>query len=285
MDRFINFNKPANMTSHDAVNIIRKIFQTKKVGHAGTLDPLATGILPIAINRATKFIEYIADCDKTYRAEIFFGMSTDSGDLSGKIITQTENFFMPTISDIQAVTKNFIGEITQTPSKFSAIKINGRKAYELSRKNISFDMPSRIIKINRINILRVDKNIVTAEIDCGKGTYIRTLAEDIGKAFNIPTTLKSLCRVRVGNFILDNSATIEDLKKSPEKFCMSVEDCLNFRKFYLPEHRLKAFRNGLSTTVRADNELVKVYIGEKFLGVGKIFNNELRSAKLIDTEI
>ena len=285
MDFFINFNKPANMTSHDAVNIIRKIFQTKKVGHAGTLDPLATGILPIAINRATKFIEYIADCDKTYRAEIFFGMSTDSGDLSGKIITQTENFFMPTISDIQAVNKNFIGEITQTPSKFSAIKINGRKAYELSRKNISFDMPSRIIKINRINILSVDKNIVTAEIDCGKGTYIRTLAEDIGKAFNIPTTLKSLCRVRVGNFILDNSATIEDLKKSPEKFCMSVEDCLNFRKFYLPEHRLKAFRNGLSTTVRADNEIVSVYIGEKFLGVGKIFNNELRSAKLIDTEI
>ena len=285
MDRFINFNKPTDMTSHDAVNIIRKIFQTKKVGHAGTLDPLATGILPIAINRATKFIEYIADCDKTYRAEIFFGMSTDSGDMSGKIITQTENFFMPTISDIQAVTKNFIGEITQTPSKFSAIKINGRKAYELSRKNISFDMPSRVIKINRINILRVDKNIVTAEIDCGKGTYIRTLAEDIGKAFNIPTTLKSLCRVRVGNFILDNSATIEDLKKSPEKFCMSVEDCLNFRKFYLPEHRLKAFRNGLSTTVRADNEIVSVYIGEKFLGVGKIFNNELRSAKLIDTEI
>ena len=156
---------------------------------------------------------------------------------------------------------------------------------ELSRKNISFDMPSRIIKINRINILSVDKNIVTAEIDCGKGTYIRTLAEDIGKAFNIPTTLKNLCRVRVGNFNLDNSATIEDLKIAPEKFCVPVEDCLNFRKFFLLEHRLKAFRNGLSTTVRADDELVKVYCGEKFLGVGKILNNELYAAKLIDTEI
>lgn len=285
MDSFINLNKSANMTSHDAVNIVRKIFQTKKVGHAGTLDPFATGILPIAINRATKFIEYIADHEKTYRAEILFGMSTDSGDPDGKIILNTDNFTMPTVIEIQSVTKNFIGEISQTPSKFSAIKINGRKAYDLARKNISFDMPSRIIKINRIEILRVDKNILTAEIDCGKGTYIRSLAEDIGKAFNIPTTLKSLCRLRVGNFNIDNAATIEDLKNSPEKFCVPVENCLNFRKFFLPAHRLKAYCNGLPTTVRADNELVKVYCNEKFLGVGKIFDGELRSAKLIDTEI
>lgn len=280
-DGFINLNKPANMTSHDAVNIVRKIFQTKKVGHGGTLDPAATGILPVAINRATKFIEYITDNDKTYRAEIFFGMATDSGDMDGEIISSTENFSMPAISELQAVAKNFVGEISQTPSKFSAIKINGRKAYELTRKNISFDMPSRIVRINRIEILRVEKNIVTAEIDCGKGTYIRSLAEDIGAYFKIPTALKSLCRLRVGNFNIENSVTLEDLKNAPEKFCVPVENCLNFRKFFLPEHRLKAFCNGLPTDINADDELVKVYVGEKFLGVGKIFNGELKSAKMI----
>lgn len=280
-DGFINLNKPANMTSHDAVNIVRKIFQTKKVGHGGTLDPAATGILPVAINRATKFIEYITDHDKTYRAEIFFGMATDSGDMDGEIISSTENFSMPTISELQAASKNFVGEISQTPSKFSAIKINGRKAYELTRKNISFDMPSRIVRINRIEILRVEKNIVTAEIDCGKGTYIRSLAEDIGAYFKIPTALKSLCRLRVGNFNIENSVTLEDLKIAPEKFCVPVENCLNFRKFFLPEHRLKAFCNGLPTDINADDELVKVYVGEKFLGVGKIFNGELKSAKMI----
>ena len=218
MDGFINLNKAAGMTSHDAVNFVRKIFQTKKVGHAGTLDPLATGILPVAIGRATKFIEYLSDCDKTYRAEIFFGIETDSGDLDGKILRQEENFSMPTLEQLQSVTKNFIGEIEQTPPKFSAIKINGRKAYDLARKNLDFEMPRRKIKINSFEILQVEKNFVTAEIDCAKGTYIRSLAQDFGKIFNLPTTLKSLQRLRVGNFFLRDSVTLDELKISPEKY-------------------------------------------------------------------
>ena len=178
MDGFINLNKAADMTSHDAVNFVRKIFQTKKVGHAGTLDPLATGILPIAVGRATKFIEYLSDCDKTYRAEIFFGIETDSGDISGKLLRQEENFFMPSIEQLKIAAKNFVGEIEQTPPKFSAIKINGRKAYDLARKNLDFEMPRRKIKINGFEILQVEENLVTAEIDCAKGTYIRSLAAD-----------------------------------------------------------------------------------------------------------
>ena len=277
---FINFNKAANMTSHDAVNFLRKIFQTKKIGHGGTLDPAATGVLPIAIGRATKFLEYLADCDKTYRAEILFGTSTDSGDLDGKIISQIENFLMPSTEILKSTAKNFLGEIEQTPPKFSAIKINGQKAYDLARKNIDFEIPKRRIKIFRFEILNVEKNLVTAEIDCSKGTYIRTLAADFGKSLNLPATLKSLQRIRVGNFELKNSVTLEDLKNSPEKFLLPVENYLPFEKFFLPAHRVKAFLNGLPTNLDESDKIVRVFADEKFLGVGKIFAGELRSEKI-----
>ena len=279
-DGFINFNKAAGMTSHDAVNFLRKIFQTKKIGHGGTLDPSAFGVLPIAVGRATKFLEYLTDCSKTYRAEILFGISTDSGDLDGKIISRLENFSMPTFDEIQTATKNFLGEIEQTPPKFSAIKINGQKAYNLARKNIDFEIPKRQVKIFRFEILKVEKNFVTAEIDCSKGTYIRSLAEDFGESLKLPATLKSLQRIRAGKFSLENSVTLDDLKISPEKFLLPVENYLTFRKFFLPSHRVKAFLNGLPTDVRTENEIVKVFSDEKFLGVGKISGGELRSEKI-----
>lgn len=278
---FINFNKAAGMTSHDAVNFLRKIFQTKKIGHGGTLDPAATGVLPIAVGRATKFLEYLTDCDKTYRAEILLGTSTDSGDLDGKIISQTENFSMPTLGELQIASKKFIGEIEQTPPKFSAIKINGQKAYDLARKNIDFEIPKRLVKIYRLEILNVEKNIVTVEIDCSKGTYIRSLAIDFGESLNLPTTLKNLQRTRVGNFKIENSVTLGELKSNGENFLLPVEDCLNFEKFFLPVHRVKAFLNGLPTNVNESDKIVKVYADEKFLGVGKIFSGELRSAKIV----
>ena len=279
-DGFINLNKAAGMTSHDAVNFLRKIFQTKKVGHGGTLDPAATGVLPVAIGRGTKFLEYLADCDKTYRAEILFGISTDSGDLDGEIISRQENFSMPTPNELNGAAKKFIGEIEQTPPKFSAIKINGQKAYDLARKNIDFEIPKRLVKIYRMEILRIEKNLATVEVDCSKGTYIRSLAIDFGKIFNLPTTLKSLQRTRVGNFKLENSVTIDGLKSDCEKFLLPVDDGLSFEKFFLPAHRVKAFLNGLPTNLNQPDKIVKVYADEKFLGVGKILAGELRSAKI-----
>lgn len=279
-NNFLNFNKAAGMTSHDAVNFLRKIFQTKKIGHGGTLDPAATGILPIAVGRATKFLEYLADSDKTYRAEIFFGILTDTGDLDGKIISKIENFSMPSIKILKEKTKNFLGDIEQTPPKFSAIKINGQKAYNLARKNVDFEIPKRKVKIFRFEILNVEKNFFTAEIDCSKGTYIRSLAEDFGKSLNLPATLKSLQRIRAGNFSIENAVTLEDLKISPEKFLLPVENYLPFENFFLPAHRIKPFLNGLPTDVFEKNKIVKVFSEEKFLGLGKILNGELKSEKI-----
>ena len=286
IDGFINLNKPAGMTSHDAVNIVRKIFGTKKVGHAGTLDPAAVGILPIAVGQATKFIEYISDFDKTYRAEILFGVSTNTGDLEGEILSKAENIQLPHIDALKSILARFTGQIEQTPPKHSAIKINGRKAYDLARKNIDFEIPRRVVTINKIEILRVEENILTLEIDCSKGTYIRSLAVDIGESLNLPATLKFLQRVRVGNFNLENSATIDDLKTEGKKFLLPIDSCLqHLKKFKLTSRRIKAFCNGLPTNISASDELVRVYAEGKFLGVGKIFNGELRAAKLfVDSE-
>ena len=282
-DGFVNLNKPAGMTSHDAVNFLRKIFLTRKVGHAGTLDPAACGVLPVAINRATKFVEYLADCDKSYRAEILFGVATDSGDLDGKIISRAENFFMPTADELNATLKNFVGEIEQTPPKFSAIKIHGRKAYDLARKNLDFEMPSRRVKIFRLELVDLEKNSATIEIDCGKGTYVRSLAIDIGERLNLPATLKNLIRLRVGNFELKNSLTFDEIKKIGANCLLPIENCLeHLPTFELNEKRIRAFMNGLPTTIHApDEKFLRIISGGKFLGVGRIERGELRSSKII----
>lgn len=279
-DGFINLNKPSGMTSHDAVNHVRRIFSTRKVGHAGTLDPQACGVLPIAINRATKFIEYLADCDKTYRAEILFGLSTDSGDLEGSIVARADDFDMPTADKLNATLKDFVGEIEQTPPKFSAIKINGRKAYDLARKDIAFNMPSRNVKINRLELFTLSKDTATIEIDCGKGTYIRSLAIDIGERLNLPTTLKSLVRLRVGDFNLNDAL---DIKNIGADNLLPIEDCLNhLPRFELDERRIKAFLNGLPTTIKADDvKALRICAGGKFLGVGRIERGELRASKIV----
>lgn len=280
IDGFINLNKPAGMTSHDAVNRVRKIFSTRKVGHAGTLDPAASGVLPIAINRATKFIEYLADCDKSYRAEIIFGVATDSGDLEGEIIARAENFTMPTRDELNDALKDFVGEIEQTPPKFSAIKIHGRKAYDLARKNISFDMPRRLVKIYRLEVVELGENSATIEIDCGKGTYIRSLAIDLGERLNLPAALKNLVRLRVGNFRLDDALNFDDL--SDEKI-LPIETCIkHLPRFELAEHRVRAFMNGLPTNIRAaDEKFLRVFSNGKFLGIGRIERGELRSSKIL----
>ncbi|MBR3498917.1 MAG: tRNA pseudouridine(55) synthase TruB [Selenomonadaceae bacterium] len=283
IDGFLNLNKPAGMTSHDAVNHLRKIFSTRKVGHAGTLDPAACGVLPVAINRATKFLEYLVDRNKSYRAEILFGTATDSGDLDGKIISRAENFQMPTAGELDAALKNFVGEIEQVPPKFSAIKIHGRKAYELAKKNLDFEMPSRRVKIFRLELLGLNENSATIEIDCGKGTYVRSLAIDLGARLNLPATLKNLIRLKVGGFDLKNSLTFDEIKKFGSDCLLPIEKCLeHLPAFELDERRIRAFRNGLPTTIHAaDEKFLRVTSGGKFLGVGKIERGELRASKII----
>lgn len=282
-DGFININKAKDMTSHDVVNIVRKIMQTKKVGHAGTLDPFATGVLPVAVGRATKFIDYLADCDKSYRAEILFGIETDTGDITGNIINRVD-FKMQSVTDIANALKLFIGTIEQVPPKYSAIKINGRKAYELARKNIEFTLPSRNVIINDISIVNVTDNTLTIDVDCSKGTYIRSLAVDIAAKMNTLATLNNLQRSRVGDFFLSEAVTLDKLQEVGDNSIVAVDTCLkHLPKFNLPAHRVRAFCNGLSTRVNrdlADELIFRVYADDEFVGVGKVIDGEIKSVKL-----
>ena len=198
-DGFLNIDKAAGMTSHDVVNRIRKIFNTKKVGHAGTLDPFATGVLPVAVGRATKFLEYLSDCDKSYRAEILFGTETSTGDITGEIIHQSE-CKPKALLEVYEILNSFIGKIQQTPPKYSAIKINGRKAYEMARKNVEFELPSREVTIYNLIVVSNTDNTLTIDVECSKGTYIRSLAFDIGQKLSCGAYVEELKRTNAGGF-------------------------------------------------------------------------------------
>ena len=275
-DGFLNLLKPPGMSSHDMVNSVRRSLGIKKVGHAGTLDPGAAGVLPVAVGRATRLLEYLMDHTKEYRAELLFGFSTDSGDDTGKVLERREEYAMPTVEEIEGVLRLFRGEITQTPPKFSAIKIDGKKAYDLARTNQEVTIPERHVSITRLELVGMKNGQLLLDVECSKGTYIRSLCLDMGKAFGIPSTMGFLLRKRVGDFALEHSITLEELMEYDEKALLHPSDCLSgLFRYQLPKHRRNAFCNGLATTV-GERELPTrfcVYCGEDFLGIGS-YNKE-----------
>lgn len=181
VDGVLIINKPKGFTSHDVVNILRKTLNTKKIGHTGTLDPNATGVLPILIGTATKISKYLIEHDKTYIATIKLGEKTDTGDAEGKVIEKDLKLQDISYEQITEILKTFIGKQKQIPPAFSAIKINGKKAYEYARKGQAVELEPRNIEIYDVNLKKIENKEITFEVFCSKGTYIRTLCEDIAK--------------------------------------------------------------------------------------------------------
>lgn len=176
----INVLKPPGMTSHDVVSFIRRTYHLKRVGHAGTLDPAASGVLPVALGSATRLLEYMTDTDKSYRVELTIGYETDTGDDTGAILNNAV-CVMPVKTEIEKVLSSFIGTIEQIPPMYSAIKIQGKKLYELARAGITVERQPRIITIHNITLLHIDDTRILFDVTCSKGTYIRSLCSDIGK--------------------------------------------------------------------------------------------------------
>ena len=205
-DGLVNVLKPPGMSSHDVVSFIRRVYQTKKVGHAGTLDPAACGVLPIAIGKATRLIEYMSEADKSYRAELTFGFETDSGDDTGIIVKKVDKYILPSFEVISDTLNSFVGDIIQTPPMHSAIKINGNKLCDLVRKGIKVEVPSRKVEIKKILPIQYRNNKLLFDVSCSKGTYIRSLCMDIGHKLMIPATMSFLTRTRVGDFSLNATA-------------------------------------------------------------------------------
>ncbi len=207
---WLNIEKPIGPSSAKIVAIVKKITGAKKVGHGGTLDPFASGILPIALNKATKTSELLMGAKKKYSFRINFGEFRDSDDIEGNVIETSSK--RPNSLEIISALPHFIGKIKQKPSRFSAIKINGKRAYELARQNIEFEIKEREVEIFKLNLIHFNQNFCDLEIECSKGTYVRSLARDICKKINICGFVSILTRLSVGNFSYENRISLDLLK-------------------------------------------------------------------------
>jgi tRNA pseudouridine55 synthase len=207
---WININKPEGITSARVVAIVKRITKAKKVGHGGTLDPFASGVLPIALNKATKTAEKMMAATKKYRFGITFGQFRDTDDVEGKCTESTDS--RPRVEDLISVLPKFVGKISQTPSRFSAIKINGKRAYDLARSEVEFEIPKREIEIFSLSLISFGENYSEFEVECSKGTYVRSLARDICVASKQCGYVSKLVRLRVGDFIFPESISLDALK-------------------------------------------------------------------------
>ena len=274
MDGFINVLKPTGLSSHDVIDIVRRIFKQKRVGHAGTLDPAAAGILPVALGRAARLVEYMEGADKSYRAEIAFGYATDTGDVYGEVVESVENPMLPSEEELRRVLGQFVGEIEQLPPAYSAIKVGGQRAYDLARQGAAVEIKARTVRIDRLELLRMDaaRARILLDVDCAKGTYIRSLCADIGAAMGLPATMRFLLRTRVGGFTLDDSYTLEELAEAGADALRAPDTALDLPVYELDPQRVRAFYSGLSTSerrVELAEGVYRVYAEGVFLGIGR----------------
>ncbi|MEO0866935.1 MAG: tRNA pseudouridine(55) synthase TruB [Cyanobacteria bacterium J06642_11] len=215
-DGFLNLHKPAGWTSHDCVAKLRRLLKTKKIGHAGTLDPAATGVLPIAVGRATRLLQYLPS-GKAYRAVVQLGTTTDTDDLDGQVLSQLSAAHL-TQSEVTAQLVNFQGDIQQIPPMYSAIHVNGQRLYDLARQGDAVDVPSRMVTVHTLDVVDWQGGEIahiTLDIACGAGTYIRSIARDLGQRLGVGGTLASLLRTQSSGFTLKTSLVLDDLMASP----------------------------------------------------------------------
>lgn len=241
MNEILVINKEMGYTSRDVVNILNKKFNTKKIGHTGTLDPLASGVLVICIGRYTKLVNEITSKDKEYVAEIKLGIKTDTADITGELIEKKE--YNVTKKQIEQVFLSFIGKIEQTPPIYSAIKVNGKKLYEYARNNETVEIPKRKVEIKSLELIDFYDDIIKFKCEVSKGTYIRSLIEDICNKLNTVGTMKSLQRTRQGKFTIEDSYTLEDVKNNNFEF-IDIESLLGYEIINLDDTLYNKVING-----------------------------------------
>ncbi|MGI6092353.1 MAG: tRNA pseudouridine(55) synthase TruB [Veillonellaceae bacterium] len=271
---FLSILKPPGMTSHDVVSYIRRTYSIKRVGHAGTLDPAAAGVLPIAIGQATRLLEYLAADDKSYRVEMTLGYETDTGDDTGSIIEYSTDL-CPNRKEIERVLFSFIGNIEQVPPMYSAIKVDGKRLYELARNGVTIERKTRSITISNIELLDIVGNRVLFDVACSKGTYIRSLCIDIGRKLGCLATMTFLLRTRVGQFTVQDSKTLEELSEGPLEAIVSPDCFIKLPAIELESQQAAAFKNGRTIEYNTNGKgLFKIYdsVGT-FVGIGKKENS------------
>lgn len=291
MDGVIVVNKPEGITSFDVVRKIKKLCNTKKVGHTGTLDPLAAGVLVVCIGRATKMVDFLMEGTKLYEAVLKLGIVTDTYDREGSIIETHE------ISVTEEIVKNeilkFVGEIYQVPPMYSALKVNGKKLYELARQGIEVERKPRKVNIYNINILKMELPNVTFQVNCSKGTYIRSLCYDIGTKVGSGGTMWKLLRLSTGGFNINEAVAFDELTEATIKCNLIPMDqaLRNYKKIYFEDKYSKYLNNGVSInasilpsdTQKNINCLVYLKNGD-FIGIGSLKDNGFKINKLLNLE-
>lgn len=282
MDGIIIIDKPKNCTSHDIVQKAKKIFN-EKVGHTGTLDPMATGVLPLLIGKGTLCSKYLMNHDKIYEVQLTLGTKTDTADGEGKIIERKEiprNVFKK--ENVQKVLQTFLGKQEQMPPMYSAIKVKGKKLYEYARKGEKIEIQSRPIEIYEIELLRMKEKEKQIEfrVACSKGTYIRSLCEDIAKRLDTVGYMSELRRIQVGDFKIINAVTIDELeedKKLIEHKFITLENLFQDKdSIELNNRKLELFLNGVKLTQEYEDDIYKIYHEKNFIGIGVIENSLLK---------
>ncbi len=284
MDGVLIIDKPVGLTSHDVVNRVRRIFNTRKVGHTGTLDPFATGVMVVLIGKATRLAKFADRADKQYDAAIRFGFATDTGDLTGTRVGDAGRSDISS-EEIESVLDRFRGEILQVPPMYSAKKIDGKKLYELARRGEEVERPAVPVTIREIELLTHEgepRELHRIRVRCSAGTYIRTLAEDIAKALGTAAYLEELRRIASGSFSLEKSVALDTLAEAaePSKYLLPMEVLVEgLPRFVLSNNRLQKTLNGLSTRVSdvafdADQTVAMVSENNDLVAIGKFVEGE-----------
>ncbi len=284
MNGLILLDKPQGYTSFKAAAVLRRIYGTKRVGHTGTLDPMATGVLPILIGRATRLCSYVLEADKRYTAGVRLGITTDTLDITGEVLSEST----VSVSDEQLVDalKHFTCTYDQIPPMFSAIKKDGVRLYDLARQGKEIEREPRSITIHSIDLLRRDGHDFYIDVHCSKGTYIRSLADDIGKLLGCGATLISLRRTDAAGFSITDCKTIEQIEADPEGCLLSADRAVpSFRSINVSEAQAKRFLNGAALSVDrlrfvsnpTEKEIFKVFGDGHFLGLSEFdqLSNEI----------
>lgn len=286
MDGILIVKKEKGCTSHDVVAKVKRITKTK-VGHTGTLDPMATGVLPLLLGDGTKLSKYLIEHDKIYEATIQLGQKTDTQDSEGKIIEEKKvNANLLNKENIEIVFKNLKGKQIQTPPIYSAIKVKGKKLYEYARNNQAVEIPKREIEIYEMQLIKynIEEKTITFKVHCSKGTYIRSLCETIAEKLETVGYMKELNRIKVGNFSIEQAVTIEEIEENAnnenfwKKHFITIESFFgNNSKIILKERQLMLFLNGVQLRRREENGIYRIYNEENnFIGTGIINNNLLK---------
>ena len=286
MQGVLNINKSKGMTSFDVVASLRKILNIKRIGHAGTLDPLATGVLPVFIGNSTRLLQY-APKVKSYRAFARLGIETNTYDAEGEVISK--KLVKYNLDEIKEILKTFEGKIIQTPPIYSAIKVNGKKLYEYARDDKEVEIPKREVEIFKIEIAEFDENteypLITFDIDCASGVYVRSIIHDLGEKLSSGAMMENLTRTMSANMRIENSVKLEDLNgENVSEYIINPNDVITMPEYSLTDAEYSKIRMGqyiLCKNEKAEEELIKLTYGGKIAAVAVKADNKIKPKTVV----